>query len=113
MLRFAGTIKTIAAEIGGTREFRRGGRSLSDFLDNQLQAGDSPQDIGVKILEYFCFDDGQFNNFVLGVKLAIVFLDDTLGKPEGADQRSQSLKDLRQSLKRDRQILQWVNAWYK
>jgi len=106
-------IKTIAAEIASLREFRKSGGSLSDFLDSNFSPADSAEVTGAKILEYFCVDSSRdFNGFIPGVKLAVTFLDEILGKPE---QRNQCLKDLKSVLASatDRQeILRWVKAWY-
>ena len=116
MVEFAVAIKTIAAEIGGLREFRKTGGSLSDFLENRFDREDSPEELAAKIFRYFCADnDGSFNDFMPGVMLAVKFLDQNLPPAPEGQQRQQSLKDLQILLNTrvdEAQLIQWARAWY-
>jgi hypothetical protein len=106
----------VAAEIGPPSLFRQTGGSLVDFVENFLAAGDMPDVVGGKILEYFCLDDdGAPNNFLPGIRLAIGFLDATMAAPRDAEHRKQSLRDLKTILASGdaAQLHRWVTSYYQ
>jgi hypothetical protein len=101
--------------VGPPGMFRRTGGSLSDFLESQRDVSD-PRLIGANILEYFCSDDeGRFNGFVPGVKLALAFLDSVLDGPQDPEQRVQCYRDLQLILKQGdaKSVLRWIHSNYQ
>jgi hypothetical protein len=106
----------IAAETcGPKRAFQRSGGSLADFLDSQ-RAEDDPKQVAANIFEYFCLEDGRFNDFFPGVQLAVVFLDRTLEGPQGEQQKHRCWKDLKDVLVNSGTkpaILGWIRANYR
>ena len=105
----------VAAETcGKKRVFQSGGGSLSDFLHSQREQND-PKQVAASILDYFCFEDGRFNEFFPGVKLALLFLDATLEGPQGEAQRVRCWKDLKEVLVSPgtkAAILDWIRTNY-
>ena len=102
----------IAAAAIGHRKFRGRSGSLRDFLQNHVHDADNVIEVGAKIIEYFCIEDGKFNGFVDGVRLAITFLDAVATVTGDHSQRTQSLKDLKQLLATSdmNAIRQWVDV---
>ena len=105
----------IAAAAIGHGNFRRQGGSLRDFLQNRVHESDTATDVGAKIIEYFCIDDGKFNGFVDGVRLAITFLDAVATWTADEAHRRQSLKDLKHLLSVGdmNAIHRWVDTNYR
>jgi len=60
----------VASAIGPPGRFQRAAVSLREFQEDYAKGVKSAQEIGTKILQYFCLDDGKFNGFTLGVQLA-------------------------------------------
>ena len=106
-------LKCIASEIALPREFYKDGGSLNDFLRNRLIPTDTPQEVGAKILDYFCLDsnDRQYNNFMLGVRLAVGYLEGSVGGSDSAT-RARALKDLK-SILSNRPSLEQLACWAK
>ena len=77
---------------------------------------DSAQVVGAKIFDFFCLENGWFNNFVPGIKLGLGFLDATLSGPIDHDARKQSQLALKEMLEKGTdcgQLLGWVKAHYQ
>ncbi len=103
-----------ASTLGPLGKFKRSGGSLSDFVDSQSDENDSGI-VAAKILEYFCIEDGEYNDFALGVQLALAFLEKTMIGPGDQAQRLQCIKGLKTALDTGttQEILKWVVAHYR
>lgn len=103
----------VAAAGIGSRLFRCSNRSLSDFLDCQSSESDLCL-IATNILDYFCMEEGRFNGFMPGVRLAIGFLEKTMSGPEDQQQRQRCYADLKAVLAEGKlePLVQWARANY-
>ena len=70
-----------ASADGRQRALAKQGTSAREFLNDFVANSDSLVDVGVKIVECYCLEDRQFNGFMLGVSLAVEFLDAVLSGP--------------------------------
>jgi len=107
-------LKVIANQIADDAGLRRGFPGLRDFLIDVLNDADSASEIAAKTLHHFCIEEGRYNSNEIGVGLAIRFLNETFGRPQG-DGFSRSLKDLKLILNRGASVadlVAWIELWY-
>jgi hypothetical protein len=115
MNRYIPLLKSIAAQVAYSHKRARF-PGLQDFLLDSVGEEDNVASIASKILVQFCIEDGQFNGSIIGVSLAVRFLDETLTSPPAGDVRSRSLKDLHSVLSEGgpiEEFLKWIDIYYK
>jgi hypothetical protein len=102
----------IAASSIGQSKFRMRGFLIRDFLD-EIGENDTAVDIGARLLMQFCVDNGKCNNFMPGLKLALLFLEYFLRKPSTMDGALRDLKAILDSDPSESVISQWIASYYQ
>lgn len=104
-----------ASKAATSKQFLDARCSKKDFLESCIGPSDPADIVGARIIEYFCLDDGVYNNFQPGIKIALEFLDATLGTSANRESRRQGLVDLKSLLDAGTdfdELLQWVRSNY-
>ena len=94
-------------------EFIRSG--LKDFLIDEVWEEDPTEVVAARAIASLCMENGAFNGFVVGLKAAIQFLDETFLGPKTTKERRSAHEELRQVLGgggEEEEILEWINKHY-
>ena len=104
-----------AASAIGIHEFRGGPLLVRSFCFDHISEADDAPEVAAKILEAFCIEDGVFNHFYPGVRLAAEFLDAVADAPKG-DGLEQAFKDLKSILETNptrHSLRGWATSHYR